>query len=159
MRCANCYFDIRTTYKKFIISLRVINNKIYLQHCYNSSGYSFEKKMIRFFNRSFGLRYITAFLLLFVFTLGITPRITLHNWFANHKDSTAKIPSGKTTQFSKAGFNCKCDDLVAESHFATFSSVLVVNSHSVNSSFPLHIPSLVSLSLFHNNLRGPPYKI
>lgn len=115
--------------------------------------------MIRFFNSSFGLKYISASLLLFVFTLGITPRKTLHDWFANHKDSTCKTSTGKTTQFSKAGYNCRCDDLVAESHFVTFINVLVVNFHSVNSFFSLDIPALISLSLFHNNLRGPPCKI
>ncbi len=115
--------------------------------------------MIRFFNRSFGLKYITAILLLFVFTLGITPRKTLHDWFANHQDSTSNIPSGKTEQLSKAGFNCKCDDLVAESQFVTFSNSIVINFPSINSFFSVNIPALVSTLLFHNNLRGPPFKI
>ncbi|HEY5406896.1 MAG TPA: hypothetical protein VIJ92_07410, partial [Ginsengibacter sp.] len=115
--------------------------------------------MNSFFNKSQSLKYISASLLLFVFTLGITPRKTLHDWFANHKDSTSSIPASNTEKLSKAGFNCKCDDLVAESHFVTFSSFIVVNFQSFNSFFSFNIPSLVSLSLFHNNLRGPPFKI
>lgn len=116
-------------------------------------------KMFSFFNKSVSLKYIGTILLLFVFTLGITPRKTLHDWFANHKDSTTKIPSGKTTQFSKAGFNCQCDDLVAESHFVTFSNSIVVKLPSINLFFSVNLPPLVSPSLFHNTLRGPPYKI
>ena len=115
--------------------------------------------MIRFFNRSFGLRCITAILLLFVFTLGITPRKTLHDWFANHKDSTAKIPSGKTTQFSKAGYNCQCDDLVAESHFVTFNNSIVVNFPSINSFVSLDIPPLVSTFTFSQQPSRTSYKI
>jgi hypothetical protein len=114
--------------------------------------------MNKVFNKSYHLKHISALLLLCVFTLGITPRKTLHDWFANHKDSTSAIPSGKTQQLTKAGFNCKCDDLVAESIFVTFSSLIVVNFPSLNSFVSFSIPSLVSLSLFHNNLRGPPIK-
>jgi len=101
---------------------------------------------------------ISSILLLFVFTLGITPRKTLHNWFANHHDSSSAIPDGKTQQITRAGFNCNCDDLVAGSRFITFSSPGVVNISSVHPFVSFCIPSFVSLSLFHNNLRGPPLK-
>src|ERR1019366_3537341 len=106
--------------------------------------------MNKFLNKSHILKNISTILLLFVFTLGITPKKTLHDWFANHKDSTSSIPPGKTQHLTKAGFNCNCDDLVAESHFVAFSSLIVVNFPSLH--------SFVSLSLFHNNLRGPPLK-
>ena len=114
--------------------------------------------MNKFFNKSHSLKNISTILLLFAFTLGITPKKTLHDWFANHKDSTSSIPPGKTQQLTKAGFNCNCDDLVAESHFVAFSSLIVVNFPSLHSFVSFSIPPFVSLSLFHNNLRGPPLK-
>ena len=114
--------------------------------------------MNKFFDKSHNLKNISTILLLCVFTLGITPRKTLHDWFANHKDSTSTIPAGKTQQLTKAGFNCNCENLVAESHFVTFSTLIVVNLPSVHSFVSFSNPSLVSLSLFHNNLRGPPLK-
>jgi hypothetical protein len=94
--------------------------------------------MTKFFYKAPNFKKISSILLLFVFILGITPR--------------------KTQQLTKAGFNCKCDDLVAEAHFITFSSLVVVNIPSVHSFVSFCIPSFVSLSLFHNNLRGPPLK-
>jgi hypothetical protein len=114
--------------------------------------------MNSFFNKSHILKAIGALLLLFVFALGITPRMTLHGWFANHKDSTSKIPDGKTQQISKAGFNCNCDDLVAESHFITFGALVAVNFPCIHSFTSFCIPSFRSLTSFYNDLRGPPLK-
>jgi hypothetical protein len=111
------------------------------------------------FYKALCLKKISSILLLLVFTLGITPKKTLHTWFANHTDSTSKIPESKTPQLSNAGFNCNCDDLVAESHFLTFSTFAVVNLPSVHSFISVFILPFQSLSLFHNNLRGPPFKI
>jgi hypothetical protein len=114
--------------------------------------------MNKFFNKSHSLKNISTILLLFAFTLGITPKKTFHDWFANHKDNTSTAPLSKTQQLTKAGFNCNCENLVAESHFVTFSSLIVVNFPSVNSFVSFSIPSLVSLPLFQNTLRGPPLK-
>ena len=114
--------------------------------------------MNRVFYRSPDLKKISSVLLFFIFMLGVTPKKALHDFFANHTDTTSSAPGSKTTELSKAGFNCKCDDLVAESHFVTFSSPIVVNLPSVHSFVSFSLSSLVSLSLFHNNLRGPPLK-
>lgn len=114
--------------------------------------------MNKIFYKSHSLKKISSILLLFVFSLSITPKKTLHDWFANHQDSTSATPESKTPQLTKAGFNCNCESLVAESHFITFSSVIAVNLPSVHSFVSFCIPSLISLSLFHNNLRGPPIK-
>ncbi|MEO8412359.1 MAG: hypothetical protein ABI472_01815 [Ginsengibacter sp.] len=111
-----------------------------------------------FFYKAVNLKKISSILLLLVFVLGITPKKTLHNWFAKHTDSTSSIPDGKTQQLTIAGFNCNCENLVAESHFLTFGSFVVVNRLSVHSFISFCIPSFISLSLFHNNLRGPPLK-
>jgi hypothetical protein len=114
--------------------------------------------MNKVFYRSPKLKKISSVLLLFIFMLGVTPKKTLHDFFANHTDTTSSTHRGKTTELSKAGFNCKCDDLVAESHFVAFSSPAVVNLPPVHSFVSFSISPLVSLSLFHNNLRGPPLK-
>ena len=110
-------------------------------------------------NKFSGLKKFSAILLLAVFVLGITPKKTLHTWFANHTDSTSKIPDGKTQQLTKAGFNCNCDDLVAESHFISFSHAIAISNPVFYSFFSFNITPSVSLSLFHNNLRGPPLKL
>lgn len=114
--------------------------------------------MNKFFDKSHSVKNIGTILLLFVFTLGITPKKTLHDWFANHKDSTSPAPLNKTQQLTKAGFNCNCENLVAESHFVTFSSLIVVNFPVLYSFVSFSIPPLISLSLFHNKLRGPPLR-
>jgi len=112
--------------------------------------------MNKIFYKAPDLKRISSILLLLVFTLGVTPRKTLHTWFANHTDSPSKIPDGKTQQLTKAGFNCNCENLVAESHFIASNSPVKINILSVHSFVSFYIPSFVSLSLFHNNLRGPP---
>lgn len=114
--------------------------------------------MNKAFNKSHRLKNISSILLLFVFTLSITPKKTLHDWFANHRDKTSSIPESKTPQLTKAGFNCDCENLVAESHFITFSNLIVVNFPPVHSFVSFCITPVISLSLFHNNLRGPPLK-
>ena len=105
-----------------------------------------------------GLKKISSLLLLVVFILGITPKKTLHTWFANHTDSTSKIPDGKTQQLTKAGSNCNCDDLVAESHFVSFSNPIVISNLVCYSFISCNNTTPVALSLFHHDLRGPPSK-
>lgn len=57
------------------------------------------------------------FLLLFAF--GNTPRLTLHNLVANHKDTRTRQYNinSQGTQLGNAGINCQCDHLVMESPF------------------------------------------
>lgn len=105
------------------------------------------------------LKRVGTLLLLFIFSLGITPKKTLHQWFANHKDITSGAPVGKTQQLTKAGFNCNCENLVAESHFVTFSSLIVINISSFYTFASYSTPSVIPYLFFQNNLRGPPLKI
>ena len=114
--------------------------------------------MNKIFYKTDGLKKFSSLLLLFVFILGITPKKTLHDWFANHTDSSSKIPGGKPQQLTVAGFNCTCDDLVAKSHFIVFNILVEENNPSVNPFVAFCIPSIVSPSIFYNNLRGPPLK-
>ncbi|HVZ95942.1 MAG TPA: hypothetical protein VG847_03645 [Chitinophagaceae bacterium] len=95
-------------------------------------------------------------LVLAVFVLAITPKITLHNWFANHTDKTADRPASDKTQLSKAGFNCKVDDLVAEGHFIAGSHIEIINL-PVAYFFPSYnLPGFTSGKVFQSKLRGPP---
>ncbi|KAA9038589.1 hypothetical protein FW778_13610 [Ginsengibacter hankyongi] len=112
--------------------------------------------MYKFLDKSHILKQAGSILLLFVFCLGITPKKTLHDWLANHKDTTSSAPVSKTQQLSKGGFNCNCENLVAESHFVTFSNFVVVNFPSIFSFVSFRIPFLIFLPSFQNNLRGPP---
>ncbi len=114
--------------------------------------------MNKFFYKAPNFKTFSSILLLLVFTLGITPKKTLHNWFANHNDSTSQIPDGRTQQLAKAGFDCNCDNLVVESHFISPSIPLLINIFSAHSFFSVQEPSFISQSLFYNNLRGPPLK-
>ena len=114
-------------------------------------------KMKKFLYIKSNFKNISSVLLLFVFTLSITPKKTLHAWFANHKDSST-IPYGKTQQLTKAGFNCNCDDFVAESHFISVGSFVIINIRVLRSFISLRNPSFISLSSFLFNLRGPPLK-
>ncbi len=108
-----------------------------------------------FYRPLFIKKYITIFLF-GVFTLGITPKKTLHTLLAKHTDNTAKSNDGKTDHINKAGFNCKCDNLVAESNFiATVLSK--INIRSAYSSLVIYNKSsFCSFPRFFFDLRGPP---
>jgi hypothetical protein len=112
--------------------------------------------MNKFLYKRPNLKSISSILLLFVFIVGITPKKTLHNWFANHKDSTSTIPNGITPQITKAGFICSCDDFVAESHFVSVGSFVILNIPVLRSLISFHNAEFISLSRFFFDLRGPP---
>jgi hypothetical protein len=68
-------------------------------------------------NRSPIIRRFFAGLLLLLFAFSNTPKKTLHDFFANHKDVPVRSSGSKTLQFSQSGFNCHCEDLVVELPF------------------------------------------
>ena len=139
---------MQSCYKIFAVLITVLSQK-------NIPGYA---QMSNFFYKLHPVKGVSTLLLLMVFTLGITPKKTLHDLFANHKDSTSSIPGGNTSQYTKAGINCNCENLVAESQFVAFSNGVPLNLPSVHYIFVDCLPSLVNHSLFHNNLRGPPLR-
>jgi hypothetical protein len=59
--------------------------------------------------------------LLLLFAFSITPKKPLHDFFAHHKDTPVKSSGDKTEQFSQAGFNCNCENLVVEFPFTASS--------------------------------------
>ena len=112
--------------------------------------------MHQLFKKSLLLKNLSAALLLAVFSLGITPKSTLHSWFANHKDSTATIPGGTTKQYTTAGINCHCENLVAESHFLEGSVPVLPSIVTVKSDFLVASERFISITPLSPNLRGPP---
>lgn len=56
-------------------------------------------------------------MMLAIFTLSITPQTFLHDLFAGHIDTPAKMQPGKDAQLGKAGVDCHFNDQVATSPF------------------------------------------
>ena len=103
------------------------------------------------------IRSLLAAFLLLIFAFSITPKITLHDFIANHKDTPFKSNFEKDAQLHKAGFNCSCDNLVVESPFTDdLSPVQIV----ITSAFPLrltaHTNNFNTGHHFYFELRGPP---
>lgn len=103
-------------------------------------------------------RYLSGFLLL-VFVLGICPKSFLHNIFSKHIDSVFKKKSGSPLQLTTAGYNCDCDNLVAESSFVNNPQEFSFPIFTSFSSCVIDEVSYSSISKFYSSLRGPPVKI
>ncbi|MEP7256795.1 MAG: hypothetical protein ABI687_00350 [Flavitalea sp.] len=108
--------------------------------------------------RHFIIKKLFGSLLLAVFAFGMTPKIFLHDLFAEHTDfslSLNKYPH--TNQVDKAGFRCNCDHLVVESPFTD-------QADRVELSIPVFFSDLQEhffydyhfTSPFFYSLRGPP---
>jgi hypothetical protein len=104
------------------------------------------------------IRKLLAGFLLVVFAFGITPKRTLHNLLADHKDgktSASARPVG--TVLARASFNCQCDNLISESPFVSDS---VAEEITATNLFPVFITGgiqqPVSSSPLSFSLRGPP---
>lgn len=102
------------------------------------------------------IKKIIGVLLICIFAISITPVFFVHTLFAAHKDNKG---STKTSgyQLSAGGYNCKCDDFVAEGQFlnnASVISIISTKSFSVYN-FPFGY-SFLSQHHFFFSLRGPP---
>jgi len=90
-------------------------------------------------------------------SLATTPKLLLHNIFANHKDSSFQLGKEGHARLENAVFNCHTQDLVVE---APFINYLIDEQSSAITSFKLlykeTVPSLLSLTEFYFELRGPP---
>jgi hypothetical protein len=105
--------------------------------------------------KNFTIRTLLAAFILVVFAYSITPKIVLHNLVANHADNK-KVLDSNATELSAAGFNCKCDNLVAESPF-------VPEEVHINSIAPIFFSfsetpesGFYSSDRLFSELRGPP---
>jgi len=103
------------------------------------------------------IRFLSAALLLVLFAFSITPKKSLHDVLTNHKDQTHKAAAAGTHELSKAGFNCKCDNLVAESPFTPHQQTVelfIPQYFSTATSSLAHHYYFSSFFFFEH--RGPP---
>jgi hypothetical protein len=103
------------------------------------------------------IRSVLATLMLAVFAFSVTPKILLHNLVADHKDTPIKSNYSNQEQFSKAGFNCNCDNLVVESPFVNdFIPVDLSIAKQFAKQQTFFRDNSNSLHYFYFELRGPP---
>jgi len=104
------------------------------------------------------IRFLSG-LLLIVFALSITPKRFLHNLFAKHIDITSKKRNDIPFQLSKSGYNCDCDNLVAESTFVSDQHIFSFPLFTSFSAYIFKEISFCSISKIYYPLRGPPVNI
>lgn len=103
------------------------------------------------------IRSVLAVLMLAVFAFSVTPKILLHNLVADHKDTPIKSNHSNQEQYSKAGFNCNCDNLVVESPFVNdFFPVQLSIAKQFAQQQTFFRNNFNSLHHFYLELRGPP---
>lgn len=102
------------------------------------------------------IKNVITSLLLCTLTLSITPVFFVHTLFAKHTDNTTDTQS-TGYHLTEGGFNCKCDDFVAEAQFlndAEYIPLKIIKYFSVfNGSHSYHF---YSQHHFYSELRGPP---
>jgi len=103
-------------------------------------------------------RFLSGFLLI-VFTLSITPKKYLHDIFAKHVDISYKKSGDKVYQLTSSGFNCNCDNLVAESSFVIDQHLFSFPIFNSFSAFLIKDISFSSVPGIYSSLRGPPENI
>jgi len=96
--------------------------------------------------------------MLVIFVFGITPKRFLHNIFAKHIDNSLQSNTDKPFQLNKSGFNCDCDNLVAESTFLNDLQVFAFPLSFSYSSYSIKDISFTSATKVYSLLRGPPVK-
>jgi hypothetical protein len=104
------------------------------------------------------IRRISAGILLLLFAFSLTPKKTLHDFFAHHKDIPLKYGDTKAEQLCQSGFTCNCENLVVESPFtATMVSIELQTPVIVGSTQYRMIRSTFrKLPPLYFELRGPP---
>jgi hypothetical protein len=107
--------------------------------------------------KNYIIRNVLATLMLAVLAFSVTPKILLHNLVADHKDTPIKSNCSNQEQFSKAGFNCNCDNLVVESPFVNdFIPVDLSIAKQFVQQQTFFKNNFHSLHYFYFELRGPP---
>jgi len=103
------------------------------------------------------IRSFFAGVLLIIFTFSITPKNILHHIIASHQDDICLVTNHDTTNIHKAGFHCRCENLVAESPFiesVTFQDLKAPIIFSVFAGRVVY--DFYNLHHFFAELRGPP---
>lgn len=76
--------------------------------------------------------------------------------FAKHTDSRHGNKSDKPYQYTKSGYNCYTDNLVAESSFENNLPLISFQPFTLYSSHIIKDISFVSAASIYSSLRGPP---
>lgn len=98
-----------------------------------------------------------AGILLMLFAFSIMPKKMLHDWIVSHTDGVSVTAKSEVAQVNKAGFNCNCQNLVAESPFTADSQWIDLTLHLSYTTEPGSSPCQVyTADLFFYSLRGPP---
>ena len=110
-----------------------------------------------FLFRNLTIRSISAFVMLMIFSLSITPKLYLHDLFARHSDILLSVPDDGKVHITQSGFSCDCNTLVSTSPFTDYAIEIDIKAPLDYSSFPCVFitPEYVSSHSFIE-LRGPP---
>lgn len=103
------------------------------------------------------IRKSSALFLLVLISLATTPKLLLHNIFANHKDSSFQLGKEGHAKLTNTVINCHAQDLVVEAPFINHS-ITELSTPGVSFKLPFSetVASLLSLTEFYFELRGPP---
>ena len=103
------------------------------------------------------IRKTSALFLLVLISLATTPKLVLHNIFANHRDSSFQLGKEGHSNLANAAINCHIQDLVVEAPFINHS-ITEFSTPVVSFKLPFSetVASLLSLTEFYFELRGPP---
>ena len=103
------------------------------------------------------IRKLSAGFLLLLFALCITPKKTLHDLIADHKDAPFASEGTAQQHISTSGFRCNCDDLVVESPFISdFIPIEIITIAAYSSHVAAPADDFRFLHHFYYELRGPP---
>lgn len=102
------------------------------------------------------IRRIISGVLICIFALSITPVFFVHTMFASHKDKVNST-SAKGYQLSPGGFNCNCEDFVAEGQYLNDGQIISINIPQAFSVYNEKAGyTFFSQHHFYSELRGPP---
>ena len=103
------------------------------------------------------IRKSSALFLLVLIGLATTPKLVLHNIFANHRDSSFQLGKEGHANLANAVINCHAQDLVVEAPFINHSiNELSIPVVSLQLPYTETVTALLSLTEFYFELRGPP---
>lgn len=107
--------------------------------------------------RSKTIRSLAALLLLFAFTLGITPKLYLHDILAGHTDTPVEVNYEGHERVSQSGFHCDVNNLVATSPFTDEANEVALICPAEYYSFQTELSSLfIKATYSFIESRGPP---
>lgn len=101
------------------------------------------------------IKFLLTAVILFVYAFSITPKIFLHNLIATHTDKN-DVAISNGVEFSAIGFNCKCNNVVAESPFIPEEALVYFNRPFYFTLYAKPVITFFSFDKLYSELRGPP---